>query len=103
MCAGTLYWSNIGTLVYLASEKALQDVIGKDNEENMTMDLPCREVFAKGQKDIRVVGPLDGSNKDGEGLPDYQFVVCQDAFEMYWREQRGIEETGWLEWASSDA
>jgi len=28
------------------------------HEENPTLDLPCREVFAKGQKKIAVSGPL---------------------------------------------
>ena len=26
--------------------------------ENPTMDLPCREVFARGQKAIEVIGPV---------------------------------------------
>jgi len=28
------------------------------HEENPTLDLPCREVFARGQKQIAVAGPL---------------------------------------------
>ncbi|KAJ5109092.1 CMP/dCMP deaminase zinc-binding [Penicillium angulare] len=58
MCAGTIYWAHIGRLVYLASEKALQDVIGDGNEENLTLDLPCREVFERGQSLVEVVGPV---------------------------------------------
>ncbi|CAG8031318.1 unnamed protein product [Penicillium salamii] len=58
MCAGAIYWAHIGRLVYLASEKALQAVIGEGNEENLTLDLPCRMVFEKGQFGVEVVGPL---------------------------------------------
>ena len=28
------------------------------NPENLTMDLPCRTVFAAGQRPVEVVGPL---------------------------------------------
>lgn len=60
MCAGTIYWANIGRLVYLASEKALQGVIGEGNIENLTLDLPCRTVFANGQTEVEVIGPVSG-------------------------------------------
>ncbi|KAJ5637966.1 hypothetical protein N7490_007845 [Penicillium lividum] len=58
MCSGTIYWAHIGRLVYLASEKALQEVIGDGNEENLTMDMPCREVLGKGQFVVEVIGPV---------------------------------------------
>lgn len=58
MCAGTIYWAHIGRLVYLASEKALQRVIGAGNPENLTLDLPCRDVFVAGQTRVEVLGPL---------------------------------------------
>lgn len=58
MCAGTIYWAHIGRLVYLASEKTLQQVIGAGNPENLTLDLSCREVFAAGQTRVEVIGPL---------------------------------------------
>lgn len=29
-----------------------------NHAENPTLDLPCREVFARGQKDVRVIGPV---------------------------------------------
>jgi tRNA(Arg) A34 adenosine deaminase TadA len=58
MCSGTIYWAHIGRLIYLASEKALQNVIGVGNEQNLTMDLPCREVFEKGQFGVEVIGPV---------------------------------------------
>ncbi|OQE43289.1 hypothetical protein PENCOP_c003G03485 [Penicillium coprophilum] len=58
MCAGTIYWAHIGRLVYLASETALQGVIGVGNPENLTLNLPCRRVFEKGQSVVEVIGPL---------------------------------------------
>ena len=57
MCAGTIYWANIGRVVYGAEEAALLALTG-DHPENPTLSLPCREVFARGQKSIEVVGPV---------------------------------------------
>ena len=57
MCTGTLYWANIGRVVYGASEEALLALTG-NHEENPTLSLPCREVIARGQKAIEVIGPL---------------------------------------------
>ena len=57
MCAGTQYWANIGRLVYGMEEKRLLALTG-NHAENPTLDLPCREVFARGQKALRVWGPV---------------------------------------------
>src|SRR5712691_9691162 len=57
MCAGAIYWAGIGRVVYGLSEQRLRDVIGH-HPENLTLDLPCREVFRSGQRTIEVVGPL---------------------------------------------
>ena len=57
MCAGTQYWAHIGRLVYGMSERRLLEMTG-NHAENPTLDLPCREVFARGQKAIEVVGPV---------------------------------------------
>jgi tRNA(Arg) A34 adenosine deaminase TadA len=57
MCAGTLYWAHIGRLVYGVAEGALLAITGA-HPENPTLALPCREVFARGQKAIEVVGPV---------------------------------------------
>ncbi len=57
MCAGTQYWANIGHLVYGMTEARLLQLTG-NHSENPTMDLPCREVFARGQKAIEVIGPV---------------------------------------------
>ena len=57
MCAGTQYWANIGRLVYGMTERRLLDLTG-NHGENPTLDLPCRSVFAAGQKTIEVIGPV---------------------------------------------
>ncbi len=57
MCAGTQYWANIGRVVYGMEERTLLELTG-NHAENPTLDLPCRDVFARGQKDVHVVGPV---------------------------------------------
>jgi tRNA(Arg) A34 adenosine deaminase TadA len=57
MCAGTQYWAHIGGLLYGLSERELLQLTGA-HPENPTLDLPCREVFARGQKPIAVTGPV---------------------------------------------
>ena len=57
MCAGALYWAGIGRLVYGLSEHRLRQLTG-NHPENPTLDLPCREVFGRGQRSTEVLGPL---------------------------------------------
>ena len=56
MCAGAIYWCGIGRVVYALSEHRLLGLTG-DHPENPTFALPCREVFARGQRRIEVTGP----------------------------------------------
>jgi tRNA(Arg) A34 adenosine deaminase TadA len=57
MCAGAIYWAGIGRVVYGLSERELKAITG-DHPDNPTLDLPCREVFARGQFAVEVLGPL---------------------------------------------
>ncbi|MCW6506775.1 nucleoside deaminase [Lichenifustis flavocetrariae] len=57
MCAGAIYWAGIGRVVFGQSERDLKAQTG-DHDENPTLDLPCRDVFATGQRQVQVVGPL---------------------------------------------
>ncbi len=57
MCAGAIYWTGIGRVVYALSEHSLLGLTG-DHPENPTFSLPCREVFARGQRQVRVAGPM---------------------------------------------
>ncbi|HEY1981381.1 MAG TPA: nucleoside deaminase [Xanthobacteraceae bacterium] len=57
MCAGAIYWAGIGRIVYGMTERQLKTITG-DHPENPTLDLPCRVVFATGQRPVEVIGPL---------------------------------------------
>jgi tRNA(Arg) A34 adenosine deaminase TadA len=57
MCSGAIYWAGIGRLVYGLSEHRLRTFTG-NHPENPTLNLPCREVFASGQRPTEIVGPL---------------------------------------------
>jgi tRNA(Arg) A34 adenosine deaminase TadA len=57
MCAGTIYWANIGTVVFGMTERRLREITG-GHGENLTQDLPCATVFASGQRKVAVRGPF---------------------------------------------
>ena len=57
MCAGAVYWAGIGRVVFGQSEHNLKEMTG-NHPENPTLDLPCRTVFAAGQRRVEVIGPL---------------------------------------------
>ncbi|MFM7532199.1 MAG: nucleoside deaminase [Rubrivivax sp.] len=67
MCAGTQYWAHIGQLVYGMSEARLLALTG-NHTENPTLDLPCREVFGRGQKPVQVIGPVPEVEDEIAGL-----------------------------------
>jgi tRNA(Arg) A34 adenosine deaminase TadA len=69
MCAGAIYWTGIGRVVFALAETGLVRYTGS-HTENPTLDLPCREVFARGQKPLVVAGPLleDEAGKVHEGF-----------------------------------
>ena len=71
MCAGAIYWVGIGRVVYGLSEERLKTITG-DHPENPTLSLPCRTVFAAGQRQVEVVGPLleDEAAEQHEGVWD---------------------------------
>lgn len=57
MCAGTIYWAEIGAVVYGMTEKRLAELTEGD-DENPTQDLDCRIVFAAGRRPVEVRGPF---------------------------------------------
>ena len=57
MCAGAIYWTGLKRVVYGMSEADLKAITG-NHPENPTLDLPCRTVFAAGQRVVDVIGPL---------------------------------------------
>ena len=56
MCSGAIYWGNVRRVVYALSEARLRELTG-DDPANPTLELPCREVFAHGQRPVEVLGP----------------------------------------------
>lgn len=63
MCAGALYWSGIGRLVYAMAETDLLALTG-NHPGNPTLDLGCRLVLGSGQRSVEIVGPaLPGEAK----------------------------------------
>ena len=52
MCAGAIYWSGIGRVVYGCSSERLYQIAGGDG-----LHLTCRDVLAAGTKSVEVVGP----------------------------------------------
>jgi tRNA(Arg) A34 adenosine deaminase TadA len=56
MCAGAIHWSGIGRVVYALPEECLYQLAGDDPAER-PLKLPCREVFARCARPIKIVGP----------------------------------------------
>lgn len=56
MCAGAIFWSGIGRVVYGVSEAGLYQLVGVNSEE--VLQLSCREVLAHGARTVEVLGPL---------------------------------------------
>jgi tRNA(Arg) A34 adenosine deaminase TadA len=67
MCAGAIYWGNVGRVVFAISEAELLEMTG-GNPENPTLALPCREVFARGQRAIEVDGPAPELETEGKAV-----------------------------------
>jgi tRNA(Arg) A34 adenosine deaminase TadA len=57
MCAGTIYWAEIGAVVFGMTEERLAELTG-DDPENPTQNLSCRRIFASGQRPVTVRGPF---------------------------------------------
>ena len=58
MCAGAIHWSGVPKVVYALPEAEL-NLLTNGDESNMTMSLPCREVFAHCPRPIQVYGPYE--------------------------------------------
>jgi tRNA(Arg) A34 adenosine deaminase TadA len=54
MCAGAIHWGGIGRVIYALSEEQLYAIVGPSPEH---LQLPCREVFARSQRPVEVLGP----------------------------------------------
>jgi len=76
MCAGAIYWSQIGRVVFALSEIDLYSIIGISNEQ---LVLPCREVFAHTGRHIEVTGPISSLEKEARAVhTDFWTTKSQD-------------------------
>ena len=57
MCAAAIFWGGIGRLAYGLSKEGFYAIAGR-GEPATILDLPCREVLAKGGRKVEVTGPL---------------------------------------------
>lgn len=52
MCAGAIYWAGINTVVFGCSAEELGNIAGGG------FVVPCRDIFASGERPITVIGPV---------------------------------------------
>lgn len=65
MCAGAIYWSHIGRVVYALSEVDLYAIVGPSPEHLL---LPCREVFARSQRPVEIYGPVSALEAEARAV-----------------------------------
>jgi tRNA(Arg) A34 adenosine deaminase TadA len=54
MCAGAIHWGNVRRVVFALSETDLYEIVGASPDHLL---LPCREVFARIERPVEVIGP----------------------------------------------
>jgi len=57
MCAGAIFWSGIGRVVFALSSATLGEIV-RDPTGAYTLAMSCREVFDRGGRSVDVRGPL---------------------------------------------
>ncbi|MGL4858680.1 MAG: nucleoside deaminase [Enterobacteriaceae bacterium] len=57
MCSGTIYWANIGRVVFGMTEERLLACTGA-HKENPTMSVSSAYVFEHCQKPVKLIGPV---------------------------------------------
>ncbi len=65
MCAGAIHWGNVRRVVYALSEVDLYNIIGPSSDHLL---LPCREVFAHSQRQVKVEGPASELNVEARAV-----------------------------------
>ncbi len=55
MCAGAIFWSQIGRVVYGLSEQGLYQATGATADKLL---IPCRSILSAGARPVEVAGPL---------------------------------------------
>lgn len=69
MCCGAIFWAGIGTVVFALSCAGLIELLPEGSRE-FTLDLPSREILARGGHPTAVRGPIDiaGAREVHEGF-----------------------------------
>ena len=57
MCAGAIFWSGIGRVVFALSSATLGEIV-EDPTGAWTLAMSCRDVFARGGRAVDALGPL---------------------------------------------
>lgn len=65
MCAGAIHWGNVRRVVYALSEVGLYEIVGPSPDHLM---LPCREVLARSQREVEVVGPASELDEEARAV-----------------------------------
>ena len=65
MCATAIHWGNVRRVVYALSEVGLYEIVGPSPDHLM---LPCREVFARSQRDVEVLGPATELDEEAKAV-----------------------------------
>jgi hypothetical protein len=73
----TAYWAHIGRIIYAATNEQLAGLTGPGNKENFTLKWHTRDVLVGQQKDIEIIGPVEGMDK----------VVVEES-DVYWSKTR---------------
>ncbi|KAH6674432.1 cytidine deaminase-like protein [Halenospora varia] len=77
MCSATIYWAHIGRVIYAASNEQLAGLTGPGNKENFTMKWHTRDILLDQQKDVEIIGPVEGMDE----------VVVRES-DVYWSKTR---------------
>ncbi|PMD25502.1 cytidine deaminase-like protein [Hyaloscypha hepaticicola] len=77
MCSSTIYWAHIGRVVYAATNEQLAQLTGPGNKENFTMKWHTRDILLGQQKDVEIIGPVEGMDK----------IVVEES-DLYWGKTR---------------
>ena len=57
MCAGTIFWSGVGRVVYGASAERIHQLMGQV-PDRPRLNLSCRDALARGSRPTEVIGPV---------------------------------------------
>jgi tRNA(Arg) A34 adenosine deaminase TadA len=57
MCAGALYWSGIGRIVFALDNASYYAILGNRNPADV-FDMPCKALLERGGRRVEVIGPV---------------------------------------------